>query len=412
MMRIIRQVAESRWSVVAGGFLIALMGGLSYSWGVFVEPMKAQFGWSKMVSTIPLSIFMGVFAIVMIPAGRLQERIGLKRQIRIAALLFLLAYLMSSMVVYFPFKWWLILSYGVVGGIACGLSYSCVAPPIRRWFPDHPGLAVSLGVMGFGLAAFFFAPFKARIAIPHLGLQGTFILIGIITSVITYSSSWLVKLPSDTWHLHLFGAMHLTGNDSMIMANIGPGEMLRRRLFWLTWAAYLMVIYGSLLIIGILPSYGQTVVKLTPGQAAIPISLYSLTNGISRPLAGFVSDRIGTLKWMSGVYLIQALVFFLFPFYVYSLAAMNAAALILGLGIATSLALFPVLTSEFFGVEHLGINYGILFSAYGFGALAIQGGAMMHDLTGSYTPALLLAGAMSALGCGLILYIRRHYKLS
>jgi len=89
-----------------------------------------------------------------------------------------------------------------------------------------------------------------------------------------------------------------------------------------------------------------------------------------------------------------------------------AASVILGFGIASSLALFPVLTSEFFGVEHMGINYGILFSAYGFGAIAIQAGTYLHDLTGSYTPALLMAGVTSLIGTLIMIYIRKTYKVS
>lgn len=406
-----RKLYDSRWSVVLGGFLVALMGGLAYSWGVFVEPMKASFGWSKMISTLPLSVFMVVFAIVMVPGGRLQEKIGPGRQIRIGAFFFLVANLGSSLVVWFPFKWWLLLTYGLIGGIGCGLTYSCIAPSIRRWFPDHPGLAVALGVMGFGLAAFFFAPVKARITIPAFGLQGTFMMLAVITFSVTWLASWLVRFPSE-WHLHLFGTMHLSGRDSMILANVGPREMIRKPLFWLTWSSFLMVVYGSLLTIGILPSYGQTVLRLSGAQAAIPISLFSLVNGLSRPAIGFVSDRVGTLKVMSVIFFVQSVIFLFFPTHVTSYGTLLVASVFLGFGIAASLALFPVLTSEFFGVEHMGINYGIVFSAYGFGAIAIQAGAYLHDLTGSYTPALLMAGVMSLTGTVLMLFIRKIYKVS
>lgn len=402
---------NSRWSVVFGGFLLALMGGFAYSWGVFVEPMKDSFGWSKTIATLPLSIFMVVFAIVMIPGGRMQEKLGLKKQIRIGAVLFLLANLMSSLVVWFQFKWWLIVSYGVVGGMACGLTYSCIAPSIRRWFPDHPGLAISLGVMGFGLASFFFAPFKAQVVLPNFGIQGTFVINGIITGAVTWLASYLIRFPSE-WHLHLFGTVHLSGHDSMILSNVTPRDMVRTRLFWLTWGSFVMVVYGSLLLIGILPSYAQTVIMLQGGAAAIPISVFSLVNGLSRPLAGFVSDKIGTLKMMIIVFTAQAIVFLLFPHFVKDLVSLSIAAGVLGLGIASSLALYPVLTSEFFGVEHLGMNYGLVFSAYGFGALAIQAGAYMYDLTGSYNPSLLMAGIMTVVGVILLITIRKAYKVS
>jgi OFA family oxalate/formate antiporter-like MFS transporter len=401
-----------RWKVVLGGFLLAMVGGLSYSWGVFVEPMQAQFGWTKSDATLPLSVFMVCFALMMIPGGKLQEKIGLRRQIEYGAVLFLFAYFLSALVHFTTSKWWLVFSYGVLGGVACGMTYSCIAPPIRRWFPDHPGLAVSLGVMGFGLASFFFAPFKAKVALPMFGIAGTFILIGIITFAVAMIASRLVRFPGNDWFTHLFGTMHLTGHTSSIMEDVTPLNMLKEKLFWFTWLSFLMVVFGSLMIIGILPSFGLEALRLTPVQAAIPLSFFALTNGLSRPLAGFLSDRIGALQLMIIVFTLQTAVLLILPYYVNTLLLLNLAAVVLGIGIGVTLALYPVLSSEFFGVTHLGINYGLLFSAYGFGALAIPVGTLMHGRFGSFTPSLVLAGVLS--GCGtliltfILLFMRKH----
>ena len=128
--------------------------------------------------------------------------------------------------------------------------------------------------------------------------------------------------------------------------------------------------------------------------------------------SGFLSDRIGILKVLLVIFILQGLVFLAFPFYVLNLSAMLMASVILGLGIGASLALYPVLTSECFGVEHLGINYGLVFTAYGFGALAIQGGALLRDALGSYTVSLLIAGVMSLSSAFIISQMKRVYKLA
>lgn len=402
----------SRWTVVLGGFLLALMGGLSYSWGVFVEPLQNSFGWSKSSSMLPLSVFMIVFALTMIPAGKLQERFGTRKLITFGAFMFLLANGLSSLLHHVPHSSWLVFSYGIIGGFACGITYSCVAPPIRRWFPDYPGLAVALGVMGFGLASFVFAPLKAHVIIPNFGLDGTFIFISVLTFSVTMIASRLVVFPTDEWYMHIYGAMHLPDKTGMVRSNLHPRQMIRRPLFWSIWSSFLLSVSGSLLIIGILPSYGLEVLKLSGARAAIPISLFALANGLSRPLAGFLSDRIGILRVISVVFAMQSIVFLLFPFFVLSYPVLIPAAMILGLGIGVSLSLYPVLTSECFGVEHLGVNYGVVFSAYGFGALAIQGGAYLRDLSGSYTIPLLVAGVFSLISTGLILWMKRKFNLS
>lgn len=406
-----RPVWGTRWSVVLGGFMLALMGGLSYSWGVFVKPLGDILGWSKSSAMVPLSVFMMVFALVMIPAGRLQERFNTRRLIVTGACLFLLSNLLSSFVLVFASRIWLVFTYGIIGGIACGLTYSCVAPAIRWWFPDFPGLAVSLGVMGFGLASFFFAPFKANYSIPVLGLDGTFLLIAALTFIVTMLASRLVVFPTEQSYIHLFGAMHLPDKTGMIRANIKPKQMVKRSLFWMVWSSFLFIIYGSLLIIGILPAYGQEVALLSGSKAAIPISLFALFNGLSRPIVGFTSDKIGIPKVMMIVYAAQAIVFFLFPYYITDLLSMNIAAIILGFGIGSALALYPVLTSELFGVVHLGMNYGIVFTAYGFGAIAIQAGAYVRDLTGSYELPLLIAGVLSVISAVLVFMIQQKYKV-
>lgn len=103
-----RPVWGTRWSVVLGGFMLALMGGLSYSWGVFVKPLGDILGWSKSSAMVPLSVFMMVFALVMIPAGRLQERFNTRRLIVTGACLFLLSNLLSSFVLFFASRIWLV----------------------------------------------------------------------------------------------------------------------------------------------------------------------------------------------------------------------------------------------------------------------------------------------------------------
>ncbi len=406
-----RLFLNSRWSVVAGGFLIALMGGLSYSWGVFIEPMCERFGWSRLAATLPLSIFMAVFALIMIPGGRLQDKYGPRRVIVWGAFLFLAANLLSALIKYFPYSWLLVLTYGIFGGTACGLTYSCVSPPIRKWFSDMPGLAVSLGVMGFGIASFVFAPLKAHYLIPGWGISGTFIVIAFLACSICLIASQLVKNPPRGWQAQNISSDKPVSKSSHVRAELLPLQMLKVPLFWLIWITFLMMVYGSILIIIMLPSYGKTVLQLSDGKAAFAIAVYSLVNGLGRPASGALSDRFGILKIMIAVYAIQAVTFLIFPYFVVSFTTILLAAFCLGLSIAVSLALFPVLTAECFGIRHLGINYGLVFSAYGFSALAILGGTFLHDLTGSYNPALLIAGVMSFIGTVLCLIMKFKYKM-
>jgi OFA family oxalate/formate antiporter-like MFS transporter len=150
----------NRWIILFGGFLLSLMGGMSYAWGSFVMPLVNDWGWTVTEATLPFTIMIIVFALTMIPAGWLQDKIGPRKIAVWGSVLFFVGYALSSMLRWIPNPAWLVLVYGLIVGTACGLTYSCIAPAARKWYPDHPGFAVSTSVMGFGLAAVVFSPLK------------------------------------------------------------------------------------------------------------------------------------------------------------------------------------------------------------------------------------------------------------
>lgn len=121
-----KKIRQHRWIILLGGFLLSLMGGMSYAWGSFVVPLIRDWEWTAAEANMPFTVMIVVFAITMIPAGWLQDRIGPRKVAIAGALLFLLGYGMASMLSYIPHPTWLILTYGIFVGIACGLTYSCI----------------------------------------------------------------------------------------------------------------------------------------------------------------------------------------------------------------------------------------------------------------------------------------------
>nr|WP_255813347.1 MFS transporter [Acidaminobacter sp. JC074] len=138
--------------------------------------------------------------------------------------------------------------------------------------------------------------------------------------------------------------------------------------------------------------------KLAPTVAATAISAYALTNGFGRPIVGMLSDKVGTMRVMTIVYVIQATVFLLLPWVAVNYWSLVICSLLLGIGYATTFALFPVLVSAGFGTKYLGMNYGLVFSAFGIGALTSLMGSKLLDMTNSFTPAFLLAGITTVIG--------------
>lgn len=403
----------TRWSVPFAGFLLALMGGISYAWGVFVVPMTNEFGWSSAEATLPFTVFMVVFSLTMVPAGSLQDRIGPSKVSAAGAVLLFVAYGLASLVESISSPWWLVLTYGLIGGVACGLVYACVAPSARKWFPDKPGLAISLAVMGFGLAAVFVAPLKANYLIPTFGISGTLFILAIVTSLVCLFAAWLIRDPAEGWLPEGWKPPKQKLNKiEKQRQELKPKELIRNPLFVMIWVMFALVSAGGLIAIGTLPSFGETVINLTPVKAAVALSFFAGFNGFGRPIAGALSDKFGVLRVMSVTYVVQSLAFLSIPYFVSSGTELYIIAALLGWGYAVTLALFPTLTSICFGVEHLGTNYGLVFTAFGVGALSPSIGSWVFDSIGSYTPVFVIAGVLTGVGQVISMVIKRGYGLN
>ena len=415
MSRNNREVTEKlkrkRWIVLLGGFLLSLMGGMSYAWGSFVLPLVENWGWTTAQANLPFTVMIIVFSVAMIPAGWLQDRYGPRKIAFIGAILFFVGYGLASLMSYFSSPAWLTLTYGGGVGIACGLTYSTIAPTARKWFADRPGFAVSIAVMGFGLAAVVFAPLKKSM-IKMMGVDGTLLAIGIFVAVIALIGARLVRNPPEDWDPPAENDNNTNENsDPEENINVPPKEFVKTPRFYMLWLALAAVIGGGLTAIGLLTAYGEIELQLAPTFAALAVSFYSLANGLGRPFVGWLADRWGTIKVMIGVYTIQAIVFLIFPWAATNPTSLFICSLLLGLGYASTFALFPVVVASVSGTKHLGMNYGLVFSAFGLGAITSLVGSWLLDITGSFNFAFLLAGFATVLGLFLLIVLHNKFVM-
>lgn len=402
----------SRWSIPFAGFLFTLMVGTAYAYSAFITPMREQFGWSKTEANIPFLVFIFMSSIMTIPAGRLQDKIGPRSTGLLAALLFMIAYFSASQLAHFPHTWYLVVTYGLIGGTAGGIAYACAIPPSRKWLPDFPGLAIALSVTGMGLSAVVWAPLKAKLLIPSFGVENTFFIIGIITTCGSLIASWLTRNPPLDWQAP---KIKISIKNSKInpnnIAEATPKQMLNSPIFWFIWPIFTLILFGGFVCLTLILPYGEEVIGLESVHAAFALSIFAMFNGLGRPLAGFLGDKFGVLKVLSVTYFMQTLTFFLFPILAVSQGSLYIASGILGWGFAASMALFPNQTSISFGTKHLGVNYGIVYTAFGTGAVASIFGSWLFDTTGSYTPAFVTGGIMAGVGLILTVILRKKFSL-
>lgn len=392
---------DRRWVVIAGALIIQVSLGAVYIWSVFQTPLLAQFpGWSETQVTLPAQLVIAVFAFAVILGGRVQDRLGPRLVGTVGGLILGLGLMLAGLTGHFsegPALAWLVGTYAVLGGLGIGMAYVCPVATCVKWFPDKRGLITGLAVAGFGAGAFFFAPLAraligggdyelfgiALFPLPQTGVFDTFTVLGLIFLTAVVLGAQLLRNPPpgycpSGWTPPTPGSRGQPSGAS----DFTPGEMLRTPTFWLLWATYLAGSTAGLMVImkaapiwetfslsaaaGVPVSYERF--ATIASAAAMAVAVLALFNAAGRILWGRVSDSLGRKQTLILMFVLCALVLFALdwmrPYPLY-LLGVSLVALCFG----GYLALYPAITADYYGTRHIGVNYGLLFTAYGTGGL-------------------------------------------
>ncbi len=397
---------DKRWGVVAGALIIQASLGAVYIWSVFQTPLMAQFpGWSETQITLPAQLVIAVFAFAVILGGRIQDRLGPRLVGSVGGLILGLGLMLASLTDRFSEGTalaWLVGTYAVVGGIGIGMAYVCPVATCVKWFPDKRGLITGLAVAGFGAGAFFFAPLAraligggdyelfgiALFAVPQAGVFDTFLVLGIIFLTAVVLGAQLLRNPPQGYRppgwkppAAATGPAGAVGQHPD-QVDFTPSQMLRTPTFWLLWVTYLAGSTAGLMVImkaaPIWEAFSLSAIAERPvpyeqfagiaSAAAMAVAVLALFNAAGRILWGRVSDSLGRKSTLILMFVLCGLVLFgldwmrSYPLYLLGVS-------LIALCFGGFLALYPAITADYYGTRHIGVNYGLLFTAYGIGGL-------------------------------------------
>ncbi|MBU1230442.1 MAG: OFA family MFS transporter [Proteobacteria bacterium] len=356
-------------------------------------------GLTKTEASLPYMLAIAVFAVMMVPAGRLQDRMGPRVAAMAGALLTGSGLVVSSFAGpgnLMP----VLIGFGLMAGSGFGLGYAAATPAAIKWFPaEKKGMITGIVVSGFGLAPVYIAPLSKHL-LGAYGVGGAFRILGVAFTLITLLLARMIVNPPVP--VAVAGAAPAPQAPSSVWR-----EMVASRSFYLLYLEYTFAALAGLMIIGHLAK----IIAVQSGGLVqtgfLFVASMAVFNALGRLMAGILSDKFGRIRTLAVVLLSQACVMLVFPG-LNGMAGFFVGSAVVGFSYGACLALFPATVADFWGAKNFGLNYGILFTAWGLGGMFgpfLAG--RIADLTGSYQLAYYIAAGFLVTAAALTSITRR-----
>ena len=389
------------WRVVAAGTGINLALGILYAWSIFKSAIEKDFGWDPARLNDPYAVCCLVFSFVMILGGRCQDRFGPKWTALLGGVLVAAGLGISSQSS--DYLVW-VLGFGVLAGIGIGFGYSAATPPALKWFPaSMTGKIAGVVVAGFGLAPLYIAPLT-DLLLKKGGVGFATLFYSLFFLISVCGLAMLLKNPEEK-------ALGVGKNSPALQVSVQPLGLFVRKDFYLLWMIYFIASGAGLMVISSINGMAK---KSMGEMAFLAVVVLALGNASGRVMAGFVSDKIGRKATLLGVTILQAICMLLavpvtetlsFPILLVLLATA------IGFHYGANLCLFPAFAKDLYGLKNFGVNYGILFTAWGAGGFVLSRlQQMLKASSGNFRSSFLVAAAFLVVGALLTLLLDKPKK--
>ncbi len=413
----------NRWIIVGAAMMVQFALGALYSYSFVQKPVMSFINQALALSTsykdadltmqslLPFAFALLFFAVGMVPAGRWQDKAGPKKVAITGSLVLLAGMMLAGIVTLSPSGgtvWGFVVTFGMIGGIGIGLAYVCPIACATKWFPDKVGLINGLAVAGFGAGSilfnfiFYYLTAPLTVGGPYQ-LPGISIFVnGAIIGGLALCGAFILRNPPAGYKPAGWEPPALKAGAPVVVENWTTKEMIHSKAFPMLWIMYLCSAICGLMVIGNFLKYGQALDPTLKGELiAVVAAIAGACNAMGRIVWGKVLDKIGGVKTMRIMFLVQCVGMILFGLAGLILGAELAFWAIFGLLVyfcfGGNLSLFPATTRKFYGPKNMGLNYGVVFSAYGVAGItgALLAGPLLAMMNNLYTGYFIIFGCMS-----------------
>jgi MFS family permease len=433
--RIVATHNFNRWLIPPAALAVHLCIGQAYATSVYKSSLVEHFDTSLTAIGIIFSIAIVMLGVSAAVFGTWVDRSGPRKAMAAAAACWSAGFLVGALGIATTQLWLVYLGYGVIGGIGLGLGYISPVSTLIKWFPDRPGLATGLAIMGFGGGAMIASPLSAKLLgtfDPNYdsaaaiasgdAVAKLFVTLGLIYLVVMLFGAWLVRVPPEGWTPEGWDPREVEEKALVTTGNVSAANAIKTPQFWLLWTVLFCNVTAGIglleqaapMIMDFFREGGSTTVAAA--AAAGFVGVLSLFNMSGRFVWSSTSDVVGRkniymlyLGAGMGLYLLLAFV-----------GASTTLVFVLIAGLIISFygggfATVPAYLRDLFGPYQVGAIHGRLLTAWSAagvaGPLIINGildtqgepGTLTAD---NYTPALITMVCVLAVGFVANLLIR------
>lgn len=359
---------HTRWLTLVGTIVTQFALGSVYTWSLFNGPLSEKL--DEPVSQVAFSfglLSLGL-ALASSVAGKLQERFGVRRVTMASGILLCVGLMLTA---HANNLWMLWLSAGVLVGIADGAGYLLTLSNCVKWFPERKGLISAFSIGSYGLGSLGFKFIDTHLLTSY-GLEHTFILWGAMVLVMILAGALLMK---DAPQQAVKQTNGVSDNDFTL------AESMRKPQYWMLALMFLTACMSGLYVIGVAKDIAQSLAHLDTLSAANAVTVISIANLSGRLVLGILSDkvmriRVITLGQVIALVGMAALLF----------APLNATLFFMAIGCVAfnfggTITVYPSLVSDFFGLNNLAKNYGVIYLGFGIGSIC---GSIIASLFGGF----------------------------
>ncbi|MCL2700157.1 MAG: OFA family MFS transporter [Phycisphaerae bacterium] len=383
---------------------IQLTLGIAYLWSLFQTGVANRlFGGDNAAASLTFSILLAMLALGSVLGGKLAVAYSPRIVVFAGGVILSAGFFLASFVPA-DHAWLLWVTYGFMGGLGMGFSYSTTIACAQKWYPRRKGLVTGIIVSALGFGGVLFTPVIERMLAAfggtEVGEARTFMVLSAVFLAVCSVGSLFMKNPPEG---HAVSGGKAGPSDAMADRSYSPMEMLKTPQFYLIAVSFLLACLGGLMVIGFAKPIA--VDKGLAETAAVGVLAISLFNSVGRLFWGFVSDRMGRMNTiillLSGNAVLPLFVHATEGYWVFVLIAL------IGFFYGGLLSTFPSLTADAFGAKHMATNYGLVLLGFGAGAIfASQIAGYYKNLAGGdiglMFPAFVIASCGAAVGAAMM----------